>query len=431
VIVDFPYRGYEAIAPAEIPDANVMGVYSPRTVVVDDEEAVLARGIAEPIGAPRLREVARREDRVLILVDDSTRGTPVPRVLPHVIGELEATGVPDSRIGLLTAQGTHRRMTEAELRWKLGPLRDRFVVHQHDWRDEAALHDFGCASDGTRVTANRLLAWADLILGIGSIAPHRIKGFSGGAKIAFPGVAGREIQERNQWEAALHRSEDVMGIADNPMRRRIEEAAQLVGLRYIVNCVSDGGGHLVGCFVGDVVRAHREGCRLSREINAAMLPDRADVVLADSHPADRDVWQSAKAVYSGTMAVRDGGTLIVVAPNPEGVAENHPIMLDVGYRPFPELARMVAADVVDDVVGISVLADLAQVMDRAECILVSPGVSRAQAERIGFRHARSARDAIALALARHGPGATVAVLRRGGHVLPRVAGERYGARHDA
>ena len=431
MIVDFPYPGYEKIAPAEIPDENVMGVYGPRSMVAADEHAAVARGIASPIGAPRLREMTGRDDRVLILVDDATRGTPVPKLLPYVIAELEAAGVPDRQIVFLTAQGTHRRMTDAELRRKLGPFRDRFVVHQHDWRDEAALRDFGSTSDGTRVTANALLASADLVLGIGSIVPHRIKGFSGGAKIAFPGVAGREIQERNQREAASHRAEDVMGIAENRIRERIEEAARLAGLRYIVNCVSDGAGHLVGCFVGDLVSAHRDGCRLSYEINEVQLPKRADVVLADSHPADRDVWQSAKALYSGTMAVREGGTLIVVSPNPEGVADNHPILLDVGYRPFGELARMIDAGTVDDVVGISVLADLAQVMDRAECILVSPGVPRAQAERIGFRHASSVQEAINRTLSRQGRDASVAVLRRGGHVLPRVAGERYGAALDA
>jgi nickel-dependent lactate racemase len=427
VTVDFPYRGYEAIAPAEIPEPNVLGVYAPRILAAVDEEDLLRRGIAEPIGAPQLREAVRRSDRVLVLVDDATRGTPVALVLQHVAAELTAAGVPDERIALLTAQGTHRRMTETELRGKLGSFCDRFAVHQHDWLDESALRDFGRTSDGTRVTANRALAQADFILGIGSIAPHRIKGFSGGAKIAFPGVAGREIQERNQWEAARQRSEHVMGIAENPMRLRIEEAARLVGLRYIVNCVSDGAGRVAGCFAGDVVLAHRQGCRLSREINEAMLPARAAIVLADTHPADRDVWQSAKGVYSGTMAVRDGGTLIIVAPNPEGVAENHPVMLEVGYRPFSELARLVEQGYVDDVVGISVLADLAQVMDRAECILVSPGVRRDQAERLGFRPARTVQEALDLAHERQGRDVPIAVLRRGGHVLPRVAGERYGA----
>src|SRR5918911_1436651 len=307
--IDFPYPGYEQIAPVEVPDANLLGVYAPRSVGQVGEEEVLASGFAEPYGAPHLREAVKPTDSVLVIVDDATRGTPVPRLLKRVIGNLWAAGVSDKQIRLLTAQGTHRRMTEDELRQKLGEFYGRFETHQHDWLDESNLHEFGRTRDGTRVTANRLLREADFVIGLGSIVPHRVKGFSGGAKIAFPGVAGREMQERNQWEAYRRMSETVMGVAENPMRLRMEEAARLAGLRYIVNLVSDRDKRIVGCFTGDPVAAHREGCRLSREINAVSLPRRADIVLIDSHPADRDFWQSAKGFYSGTMAVRDGGTL--------------------------------------------------------------------------------------------------------------------------
>src|SRR5919199_1434187 len=338
--IDFPYPGYERIAPVEVPDANLMGVYAPRSAGQVDEEEVLASGFAEPYGAPHLREAVKPTDRVLILVDDATRATPVARLLKRVIGNLWAAGVSDRQIRLLTAQGTHRRMTEGELRQKLGEFYGRFETYQPDWLDESNLHEFGRTRDGTRVTANRLLREADFVIGLGSIVPHRVKGFSGGAKITFPGVAGREMQARNQWEASRRMSETVMGVAENSMRRRMEEAARIVGLNYIVNVVADADKRIVGCFVGDTVAAHRAGCKLAREINAVTLPRRADVVLVDSHPADRDFWQSAKGFYSGTMAVRGGGTLIVVAPNPEGVADNHPNVLGIGYRPHAEIRRM-------------------------------------------------------------------------------------------
>jgi lactate racemase len=324
----------------------------------------------------------------------------------------------DRQIRLLTAQGTHRRMPDAELRQKLGEFYGRFVVSQHDWLDESHLRDFGRTSDGTRVTANRLLAESDFVVGLGSIVPHRIMGFSGGAKIAFPGVSGREMQQRCQWEAAQQPSESVMGVSENPMRLRIEEAAKLVGLRYIVNVVSDREKRITGCFTGDPVTAHRAGCKLSREINASHLPRRAEIVLIDTHPADRDFWQSAKGVYAGTMAVRDGGTLIVVAPNPEGVADNHPNLLEIGYRPYVEIVQMVEAGEVDDVVGAAVLADVAQIMDRADCVLVSPGMTRQETERLGFRYAATTQEALDMGFARQGNAATVAVLRHGGRILP-------------
>ncbi|HYH86784.1 MAG TPA: nickel-dependent lactate racemase [Pyrinomonadaceae bacterium] len=426
--VDFPYEGYERIPPADVPDANLLGVYAPRVVGDVDEERVLARGFVEPHGASRLREALRPTDRVLVLVEDGTRGTPVPRLLKYVAEELSAACVADEQVRLLTAQGTHRSMSEDELRRKLGEFYGRFETHQHDWLDESNLREFGRTRDGTRVTANRLLREADFVLGLGSIVPHRVKGFSGGAKIAFPGVAGREMQERNQWEASRRASEAVMGVAENPMRLRTEEAARMVGLKYIANLVSDADKKIVGCFTGDVVAAHRAGCRLSREINGVRLPRRAGIVLIDSHPADRDFWQSAKGFYSGALAVRDGGTLVVVAPNPEGVADNHPALLEMGYRPHAEVVRMVEAGEVSDIVAAAILADVAQIAERADCILVSPGVTREQTARLGFRFAATVQDALDMAFERQGAVAAVAVLRHGGHILPLVEGEATEAR---
>lgn len=191
--IEFPYSGYEEIASVEVPDANLMGVYEPRSVGDVDEEEALALGFGEPHGAPRLRAAIEANARVLILIDDGTRGTPLKRILPHLLAEIEAAHVPGSSVTLLTAQGTHREMTEDELKEKLGSFYGCFTLHQHRWLDESILHEFGRTSDGTRVTANRLLAESDFVIGVGSIVPHRVKGFSGGAKIAFPGVAGREM----------------------------------------------------------------------------------------------------------------------------------------------------------------------------------------------------------------------------------------------
>ena len=418
--IGFPYPGYERIDAVEIPDTNLLGVYEPFAVEDVDEEDLLAQGFEKPYGGPRLRDAVRASERVLVLVEDGTRGTPIPRLLKRVIGDLGAAGIIARQIRLLIAQGTHRKMPDAELRQKLGEFHGRFAVFQHDWLDRSRLHDYGRTSDGTRVTANRLLTESDFVIGLGSIVPHRIMGFSGGAKIAFPGVAGREVQERCQWEAAQQQSEAVMGVAENPMRLRIEEAARLVGLRYIVNVVSDRDKKIAGCFVGDPVAAHRAGCELSRKLSSARLPSRADIVLIDSHPADRDFWQSAKGVYAGTMAVRDGGTLIVVSPNPEGVADNHPNMLEIGDRPYADIVRMVDGGQVEDVVGAAVLADVAQVMDRTDCILVSPGITLEETQRLGFRYAVTPQEALNMAFERQGNAARVAVLRYGGRILPLI-----------
>jgi nickel-dependent lactate racemase len=421
--IDFPYPGYESIAPVDVPDERLMGVFAPISYDRVDEAKVLREAFEHPIGAPPLSAVVKATDRVLVLIDDGTRETPTARVLPYLFAALHAAGVADERIEFLQAPGTHRPMKPDELRKKLGDACGRYRVHEHHYLDESSLHDFGVTRDGTRITANKLLTQFDFLTCIGSIVPHRVKGLSGGAKMAFPGVAGREMMERNQWEASMHMSETVMGIPENPMRLRMEEAAERVGFRYIVNVVYDVKKRIVGCFTGDVIAAHREGCKLSREVYAAHLPTRADIVLIDSHSADRDFWQSAKGPYAGTMAVKDGGSLILVSPNPEGVASNHKNLLEIGYKPHAQIVRMVQQGQVEDLVGVAILADVCQIVDKTDCIMVSPGVKPDEAKRIGFRYAHGAQEALRMALERQGPTASIAVIRYGGHVLPIVDDE--------
>ncbi|MGE5611706.1 MAG: hypothetical protein ACM359_20840, partial [Bacillota bacterium] len=199
--------------------------------------------------------------------------------------------------------------------------------------------------------------------------------------------------------------------------------AAMAGLKYIVNVVYDIERRIVGCFCGDPVAAHRQGSKRSREVYAVHLPTRADIVVIDSHSQDRDFWQSAKGPYAGTMAVKDGGSLILVSPNPEGVASNHPNLMQIGYRPSAEIVAMVQRGEMDDLVGVAILHDMSQIVDKTDCIMLSPGVKKEEAEKIGFRYASTSQQAIEMALQRQGPDAKVAVIRYGGHVLPIVEDE--------
>ena len=97
--------------------------------------------------------------------------------------------------------------------------------------------------------------------------------------------------------------------------------------------------------------------------------------------------------------------------------------LEIMQRLRDKRLTQVEAGEVEDVVGAAVLADVAQIVDRADCIMVSPGVTREETKRLGFRYAATAEDALRMAFERQGKASRVAVLRHGGHVLPLIAGE--------
>ena len=84
---------------------------------------------------------------------------------------------------------------------------------------------------------------------------------------------------------------------------------------------------------------------------------------------------------------------------------------------------MVQLGKVDDLVGVAILADVCQIVDKTDCIMVSPGVTAEQARKIGFRYAKTAEDALRMAFEKQGSRAKVAVLRYGGHILPVVDDE--------
>ena len=82
-----------------LPDANLLGVLEPRRPGQPADETALLRGaLAQPIGTPRLRDLARAGQRVVIVTSDLTRPCPSERLLPYLLDELQAAGVPDTDI---------------------------------------------------------------------------------------------------------------------------------------------------------------------------------------------------------------------------------------------------------------------------------------------------------------------------------------------
>ena len=69
----------------------------------DIGDAGIRKVLAEPIGAPPLREYAAGASTAAILVDDLSRPTPAFRLLPYVLEELAAAGLQDEGITIIGA----------------------------------------------------------------------------------------------------------------------------------------------------------------------------------------------------------------------------------------------------------------------------------------------------------------------------------------
>jgi len=249
--------------------------------------------------------------------------------------------------------------------------------------------------------------------------PHGAAGWAGGGKIVYPGVAGARTVDgfHGAFGTDLRNR---LGADDAPLRADIERLVGHVGLEFIVNTVLTGDGVMYRAVAGDFVLAHRQGVVYAREVYAVPSHITADVALVSSYPADIDFWQAGKALYSGELLLRDGGTLILVTPCPEGVVRNHDLLYYMQFSPA-ELLKQLQTRQAEDRAAAAAALRVGLVTQRVRVEVVSEGLTEGDTAALGFAHTHDLQQAVDRALAAHGDGCRVSVLTHGGHVFPAYA----------
>ena len=415
--ISLPY-GKETIE-VSVPENQLIGVYSPQDIPpVADIRAEVRRALANPIASPSLRELVRGKKNVVFVADDNTRLTPTDQLIPILLDECNAAGVADDQITVIIALGTHRFMTEEEILAKFGEETVRRVrIKNHPYKELAALVDLGVTDNGGRILINKDVVEADFKIGIGSIVPHHIPGYAGGAKIVQPGVSGEETTAYTHL-LSVRAPRSYLGVLENPVRADLDIMARKVGLNTILNTVLNRHGEVVEAFFGDVEQAFRVGVKRAAQVYEVAIPEEADIVLSSSHPCDIEFWQAHKTLYPSDLAVKAGGIVIIVTPCYEGVAKTHCDILDVTSHSSEHIRNMVSAKQLHDEVAAALAIAWAQVKERESVFIVSDGICAEEAAKLGFRHFASAQAALEAAVAEKGLQARITVLTHAPDMLP-------------
>ncbi len=410
---------------------QVIGQMQPAALAaVDDPAKEAARSLAEPVGSPRLSELAKAGMRIVLVVDDSSRPTPVRVILPEVLKELSRAGVSLEQVTVVPALGLHRGMTEEELSERLGRPLAGLKWENPDCDDPQKLTHLGVTKRGSPVVVNKTVAAADLILSIGCIEPHIIASFGGGYKNLFPGVAGRAMIANNHTLNCTPATFNMVGqpVEANPMRQDLEEAGgMLPGKVFIINAVLNSSLQVVRVVCGDPIQAHRAGIAVSASIYGARVPRLADVVITDSHPMDSDLRQGVKALANTVRAVKPGGVVITLVRAEEGVGV---FGLANSKLPLGRKALKLLAPVLVGLVpklkrkGLGeedkfFLYFALQAMRRARLVMYAPTIPAATKENLPFvEFVDSVEEAIALAQQIVRGPAEVLVFPHGGSTYP-------------
>jgi nickel-dependent lactate racemase len=284
--------------------------------------------VQSPRGTPSLRELAAGKRRVCIAVTDATRACPDHLLVPPMLEELAAAGVPDEAITILVAVGTHRASTEAEKREKLGDgVVDRYLVVDHDAADKANLVKVADGPEGVPFLLNRLVAEADLLIATGRVEPHQYAGYSGGGKTIAIGCADDAIIAYTHGPAMLDRPGTRLAqLAGNPFQQAVRRVARAANLHFVANCVLDDDERPVAIAYGDPEAVQDHLAELASSMYTVPIPRQVDIAIAGvGYPKDENLYQASRAAsylqFAPIPVVRPGGVVIVPAACPEGAGE--------------------------------------------------------------------------------------------------------------
>ncbi len=303
-----------------------------------------------PIGTDRIESIVQPGESICIIISDSTRSWQNPgMILDVLLGRLNKAGIKDEDITIISARGTHREQSDAELRALVtDKIYNRVKVVDHDSTDENNLTYLGTTSRGTPVKLNSIAVNSDRVLLVGAVLHHFLAGFSGGRKSVIPGIAARATVQANH---SLSLSSGIgsggnasvkSGHLDgNPLHQDMLEGSLMLNPCFIINVVTDDNYKTIKAFAGDMVKAHAEACRLVDSMNSVEIDRLYPVVIASAggYPKDTNVYQPLKTLCHMLECTEPGGIMIMLSESREGFGSVETEKQIIGYGNMLERER--------------------------------------------------------------------------------------------
>lgn len=280
------------------------------------------------IGALPLKDLIKSDDKVTVIISDLTRFWMRQDIICSLLVKYlrEDMNIPTENIAVLIALGTHRKNTEEEKKTLAGEYayNNCAMVVDHDC-DADDLEYVGTTSMGTEVYVNPLAVGRKVIVISGTVH-HLMAGYGGGRKSIVPGIAGRKTIKMNHIRALdvnEPKSDERVGsgkFTNNPINIDMLEAGRMVNPVFGINiCVNSASKHS-GLFSGDFEKAWKESCMYIQKSYGLPIEKEYDVVFVScgGFPKDLNFYQSSKSLFNGIRAMKDGGTIVLLAQCGEG-----------------------------------------------------------------------------------------------------------------
>jgi len=273
-----------------------------------------------PIGSPSLEKISKNKETAAIDVDDISRPTKAENILKLILNELNGNGISDDNIDIIFANGAHRPMNRFDFLKKVGEeiLKRVNIENHHPYEN---LKFLGNSKKGTPIFINKTYYKAEVKISVGSVLPHPLAGFGGGAKMILPGICGIDTLESNH-KAGVRGIGIGLGIVTE-LRKDIEDAVRKIGLDFSINIVPNIDRENAGIFSGDFIKAHRKAMEFAKSIYSLSLPPNLnlDIGFFNLYPEDTELSQALKGlnlVLSSGKLIKRKGAVILTTASSEG-----------------------------------------------------------------------------------------------------------------
>lgn len=263
---------------------------------------------------------------VIVVIDDLTRPLKMEPLLKLLVSVLTNYGLNGASIKFLVGLGGHRPLNKEDLIKKVGrEIYEAFTFINHNPFEELA--DTGLSWKGTAVQLNRHFLEADFRIVISGLVPHSFAGFSGGAKMLFPGISNFAVVERTHKSVLMGFMGKLGEMENNLFRKEIEALTRQIGIDFFIGLVGNPRREIAYLACGDFVAAHREAAQYARDYYTVELPDELfDVVLLNAYPKDTELLQLENAFHplhsSSRPFLEKGGVVLVTSACSEGMGHH-------------------------------------------------------------------------------------------------------------
>ncbi|MEA3475425.1 MAG: nickel-dependent lactate racemase [Candidatus Cloacimonadota bacterium] len=369
------------------------------------------------IGTESLSKLLEKKmpKNIVVIISDITRPGPFEQLLKPLVDEILATGIDRSKIRFVIANGTHRKMTDAEMRFQYGNwIVDNFSTQNHDCR-ASNLVSYGKMESGNELKINKTVANADFLITTGILNTHYFAGFGGGRKSILPGVCGYETIRRNH-SNIIYDYARLGNLEGNLIHLEMCEAAEKVGVDFCVNMLINAKKQLVNCFAGDIDKVFHTGAEAIRNLYSVKFSQYADVVItsAGGYPKDINFYQSQKALNNIIDLVKDGATIVMFAECKDGVGQDEMERVLASAKNLDELFSIKQKDI--QIGGHRAFAT-GKLLKKADILVIS-SMKPEKVRRIHFIPMKSFDDCIDFIIKKHGKDFSSYIVPNGSMFFP-------------